>query len=190
MKAYTKRKKLFMVMLCIVLVTVMLAVMAYISLEILKGGLSLFSDFEKSSLIHHGAVPSGYTECEEYYDDKGFMDHTDYCKYFYTEEDDDLFTQDDRYKKVKKKDIKNIKGYFRNCSSHMGNQERGADFDFDDQCISAGDYVYIETKEGEKFETEEEENSEEAFVYGKYYDYSVYLYDKESHTLYYVHNDD
>lgn len=125
------------------------------------------------------AIPSGYTECEEHYED-GFMDYTDYCKYFYTQEYDAVFAEHKKYQIVKKQDIENITGYFEHCSALMRDSERGEEFDFDPQCISAGDRVYIDTKEGE-------ERSKDHY-YEKYEYYSVYLYDGESHTLYYVHN--
>lgn len=179
MKAYTKRKKLSMVMLCIVLVTVMLAVTAYVGINVIRDGFSWFQDYKTSQLIHHGAVPSGYVKCEEYYED-GFMDYTDYCKYYYTEKEDGIFAEDDRYKKIKKSDIKRVKGYFDHCGSMMGNQDRSVDFDFDSKCISTDDYVYIDTREGE--------THVDTLVYDKYDDYSVYLYDRENHILYYVHN--
>jgi len=38
-------------------------------------------------LLFEKAIPSGYTDCVEHYED-GFMDYTDYCKYFYTQEAD------------------------------------------------------------------------------------------------------
>lgn len=176
MERKTKKKRNHMVLLCIILVLLMLAITIYVWSVAVRIGFPWFSSLDP---IHHGAVPSGYTGCEEHYED-GFMNYTDYCKYFYTQENDDWFALSERYKKVMEQDIRDIKGYFSKCGALMESQARGADFDFDSQYISEGDYVYIDTREGEK--------RGEEFVYEKYDCYSVYLYDKESHTLFYVHN--
>lgn len=149
--------------------TVCLMILVCVSV---MSGLTGCSLFEK-------AIPSGYTDCVEHCED-GFMDYTDYCKYFYTQEADAVFARHEKYQLVKVQDIERITGYFNHCGDLMRGSERGAEFDVDLQCISAGDRVYIDTKEGE----ERSKNN----YYEKYECYSVYLYDVESHTLFYVHN--
>ena len=52
-------------------------------------------------------------------------------------------------------------------------------YDFDTSIITEGDYVRIETKEGEEIGDS---------TYGKYDNYSVYFFDRETLTLYYIHN--
>ena len=141
--------------------------------------ISLTTVFGISGCSLQKAIPSGYIECEEHFED-GFMDYTDYCKYYYKEGSEDIFAAHKGYEKVKEEETQNIRGYFDHCGSMMKAQERGAEFDFDPQCITVGDYVYIETKEGEQLGEQDR--------YEKYDAYSVYLYDRESHTLYYVHN--
>ena len=61
----------------------------------------------------------------------------------------------------------------------MISQEREKEYDFDINLITEGDYVKIKTKEGKKIG-----NSK----YGKFDDYSVYFFDVETLTLYYIHN--
>ena len=61
----------------------------------------------------------------------------------------------------------------------MDAADRTEEYDFDDSCISAGDYFYIKTKEGEAIG-----NSK----YEKFDDYYVYFYDTELATLFYIHS--
>ena len=49
----------------------------------------------------------------------------------------------------------------------------------DKSIINVGNYVRIKTKEGEKSGN---------YIYGKYISYSIYLFDVETLTLYYMHN--
>lgn len=113
MKEKTKQKRINMVLLCVILVMIMLVVTIYVWLMAVGTGFSWFNSLDP---VHHGAVPPGYTKCEEHYED-GFMNYTDYCKYFYTQENDDWFALNDSYKKVMKQDIKDIKGYFSKCGA-------------------------------------------------------------------------
>ena len=41
-------------------------------------------------------ILEGYSNCEEYYSE-GFQDYIDYCKYFYSEDDDNKFEESDYY---------------------------------------------------------------------------------------------
>lgn len=132
-------------------------------------GCSLFSDKE---------ILNGYINKDEHFDKKGLQDHTDYCKYYY-DASFDLFSENDTYSMVKEDDIENIRSYFTNFASWMDAADRTEEYDFDDSCISAGDYFYIKTKEGEAIG-----NSK----YEKFDDYYVYFYDTESATLFYIHS--
>lgn len=161
-----ERKKVLGIIIVATIVGVLVA-------GIIIGGLLIFG------IGRDRAVPAGYMGSDEYCED-GFMDYTDYCKYYYAGDADAIFAGADIYKEVRGEDVEKIKGYFQNCRSWMEAQGRGADFDFDPGCVSTGDYVYIDTREGQ----ERTINS----VYGEYDAYSIYLYDTGSHTLYYVHN--
>lgn len=175
MKEKKAANKSVLVILCVVLVFIMLM----ISAVVLRSGYAMFLQYGRLQLIHHGAVPFGYTACEEHYED-GFMDYTDYCQYYYTEETDSVFAADSTYEKVQEKDREKVRDYFLQFESILEGQGRSSEFHFDSQCISSGDYVYIETREGQQRTRES--------TYGKYDFFSVYFYDKESHILYYVHN--
>ena len=121
-------------------------------------------------------IPKGYIDKEEYLED-GFQDYTDYCKYIYNS--DEKFKSNKHYTHVNDKSIKKFKEYIEDFKSSMESQERLNEFDFDEKCISKNDYIRIVTKEGEKIGEG---------VYGKFDSYTVYYFDFETLTLYYMHN--
>ena len=61
----------------------------------------------------------------------------------------------------------------------MKTENRLDEYDFNQTCISAGDYVLIKTKEGEPIGDS---------YYEKYDNYTLYFFDTESLTLFYIHN--
>lgn len=119
-------------------------------------------------------VLDGYYDSNEYWDTEGFQDHTDYCKYFYGATADDKFINSGDYFKIDDNNIDNIKDYFKD---HEQWVREG--YDFDINIITIGDYYHLETREGQ--------NITEKYSYGKYDNYSVYLYDMEEHILYFIH---
>jgi len=141
------------------------SIVMIIGIAICISGCSSFSD---------KAILKGYIDKDEYFDKEGFQDYTDYCKYYY-EESNNLFLESNIYSVVIEDNIENIRSYFTNFESMMDSSE----YDFDDSCISEGDYIYIKTKEWE---------SSEDSKYTKFDDYTVYFYDTESATLFYIHS--
>lgn len=125
------------------------------------------------------AIIRGYYDKEEHYDPNGWQDYTDYCKYYYSEEYDKVFSKNKKYSLVRDEDISNIKSYFNNFSNWMSLLDRSDEYDFKLSNITSGDYVYINDREGEKIGDS---------YYEKYEDYTVYFYDTEQHTLYYIHS--
>lgn len=121
-------------------------------------------------------IPKGYTTKTEYYDKEGIQDHTDYAKYVY---DKVIVENDDNYTKVNENDIENIKSYFNDFKDVMESLERLNEYDFDINSITENDYVRIITKEGTPIGDS---------TYGKFDNYSVFLFDNETLTLYYIHN--
>lgn len=140
-----------------------------IGITIFINGCSSFSD---------KAILKGYIDKEEYFDKEGFQDYTDYCKYYY-EESNNLFLESNIYSGVTEYNLENIRSYFTNFESWMDSSDRSDEYDFDDSCISEGDYIYIKTKEWE---------SSGDSKYTKFADYNVYFYDTESATLFYIHS--
>lgn len=122
-------------------------------------------------------IPKGYIEKKEYFDEDGFQDYTDYAKYVYPSKE--VVINNKEYKKISEDDIDNVKGYFENFSSWMEMSGRINQFDIDLNIINEGDYVKIKTKEGKKMGNGQ---------YGKYDNYSIYFFDIETLTLYYIHN--
>ncbi|MBB6715530.1 hypothetical protein [Clostridium gasigenes] len=123
-------------------------------------------------------ILNGYISKDEHFDKDGFQDYTDYCKYYY-DASSDLFLENDIYSTVKEDDIENIRSYFTNFASWMDTADRAEEYDFDDSCISEGDYIYIKTKEGEAIGSSN---------YKKFDNYYVYFYDTQSATLFYIHS--
>ena len=117
-------------------------------------------------------VPEGYVNKAEHFQEEGSQDYTDYCKYEY--DSATYFESADEYNKVTAAEIENIKAYFDNFSSWMEIENRLEEYDFDDTCIDERDYVRIVNKEEEG--------------YDKFDYYSICYFDKESLTLYYIHN--
>lgn len=120
-------------------------------------------------------IPKGYISKIEHYDTEGIQDHTDYAKYIY---DKTIVENDNNYKLVQD-DINNIKSYFNDFKSVMESKERLNEYDFDIDSITENDYVRIITKEGTPIGDS---------TYGKFDNYSIFLFDSETLTLYYIHN--
>lgn len=130
-----------------------------------------------SSQADNIGIPKGYIDKKEYYDKDGFQDYTDYAKYIYSEPDIIIF--DDDYKKIFQEDIESIKGYFEDFKNRMESSNRLNEYDFKENVINEGDYIRIKTKEGQKIGDSE---------YTKYDNYSIYYFDMDSLTLYYIHS--
>lgn len=120
-------------------------------------------------------IPKGYISKTEYYDKDSIQDHTDYAKYIY----DKIIVENDKDYKLVQDDIDNVKSYFNDFKSVMESEERLNEYDFDIDSITENDYVRIITKEGTPIGDS---------TYGKFDNYSVYLFDSETLTLYYIHN--
>lgn len=130
-----------------------------------------------ASQANYAEIPKGYTDKEEHYDQDGFQDYTDYAKYIYPSQE--IIINDSEYEKITKDDIENIEGYFENFRNWMRVCNRLDEYDFDESIINEGDYIRIKTKEGQKIGDSK---------YEKYENYSIYYFDLETLTLYYIHN--
>ena len=127
-------------------------------------GCALGQLFEPYSLF-----PSGYTDKDEHFDPEGFQDYTDYCKYFY--DSAEPFERDGRFKPVADVGVETAAGYFEHFKDCMESEERLDEYDFDPGIISPDDLVQI--------------ISDPHFT--PYDDYDVFLFDVQSKTLYYIH---
>lgn len=119
-------------------------------------------------------IPSGYIRSTENFS-SGIQDHTDFCVYIY--ESANPVKNDADYSVATEEDVEILKGYFDDFKGWA--ELKGGPFSYQYFGVSAGDYFIIRTKEGQPVGDGE---------YGKYDDYSVWFFDIESLTLYYMHN--
>ncbi len=131
-----------------------------------------------SNYDYHFEIPDGYIYKVEFYDDNSFQDYTDYAKYIYSS--NEVIVNDEKYKIVEKTDIENIKKYFNNFYNQMKKEKRLEEYDFNLDMINEGDYIRIRKSV----------NKEADIIEPPYYDYySLYFFDIETLTLYYIHYD-
>ena len=126
------------------------------------------------------AIPWGYSSREEMLDPahKEFLaqDFNDYCKYYY--EDDSAVRSIPFYRVAGESDVQTILGYFDDFEGWVRACEQLAAYDFDKKCVTPGDLFFIKTLEGKPIGDDR---------YEKFDNYSVYLFDVETNTLYYIH---
>ena len=117
-----------------------------------------------------------YDKEECYWDEEGFRDYTDYCKYFYNDDTVSKFENDKRFKKIEEEDVEILTGFFNNYNGWVNNMKWYDKYDFDYQIqLKPGDYYYLIIKD---------ENT----VYGIYHNYDIYYVDMEKAILYYFHS--
>jgi len=110
-------------------------------------------------------IPRGYTDSEEHREEIPWMDWTDFCWYQYPPDDD--IKLPDTYERVAEKDVRIIKGYFDNTRMSLESADRLDEYEFDQSSINEGEPRGIG-------------------VYGRYDDYNLYFFDKETSRLYYL----
>ena len=113
--------------------------------------------------------PKGFTSCEEHFDPEATQDSVDYCKYFYP--DAEGFKADLRFMPVSEVGTESIEGYFENFRGWMETCGRLSEYDFDPAVISGDDFVKIRTEPH----------------FTEYDDYTLWYFDVQSCTMYYIH---
>ena len=131
---------------------------------------------KKGDYAEYLGIPKGYIEKYEYWDEEGFQDYTDYAKYIYPNKD--IVIMSDGFNIVKNEDKENIKPYFEDFYSSMKQQGRLDQYDFKIEQINEGDWIKTT-----KVEKGTWSDGGEFF-----YKYSVYYFDVDTLTLYYIHN--
>ena len=115
-----------------------------------------------------------YESKECYYDEEGFQDYADFCKYYYNETTIKKFETHSKFKIVTESDIEVIRGYFEDFELWAEEMYYYENYDFDYITqIKEGDYYYIYV-----------DPNYNTFEYG-YYD--VYYVDMTKQILYFVH---
>lgn len=128
-------------------------------------------------LFHDSHIPCDYISKEEHWDENSVPDSTDYCVYRY--DSVRSFENMIDYQIIKDDEIQVLVGYFSNFREWMKVEKRLDQYSFDDSCISTGDYYFIRTKEGQSVGNGK---------YRRFDNYSVYFFDVDTLTLYYIHN--
>ena len=116
------------------------------------------------------SIPSGYVSKEEHFEQGGFQDYTDYAKYIY--ESSSAFENNGDYLTVSGTDITIIKEYTDHFKDWMSIDNRLHEYNFDDSCITIGDYYRLKIK----------------YEDNPLSDYTLWFFDTETYTLYYFHN--
>ena len=142
------------------LITLLILLPIFLLLFIITSGFGLIPN----SFIYE--IPRGYVDKYENYQEDGFQDYRDYAEYKYTEETKKSIVNNKKYKVMTMEDVSIVDGYFKNMGYYLRD------------IISEGDYVRIKTREGETIGN---------FTYGKYDKYTVYFFDVDSLTLFYIH---
>lgn len=125
-----------------------------------------------------------------YKDSKTFSDGSEadssvqeFSKYIYDESYDKKFAGNDDYTKVDSKNIDEISGFVENFDSWAELSSFSDDYDFSKESVTEGDYYVIADS------TTSDDNVGQRKERRVYRAYSIYYYDTETHTLYYIHCD-
>ncbi len=127
-------------------------------------------------LLSDRNVIKGYFKSETYGDKYGFQHYLEYYKYYYEPKKDADFYK--LYDKVNKENINEIKLYYNNFKERMDKQNRLQEYDFNENIIDESDYFILFDKNNRNFGKN----------YAKYYYYTLYFYDTNSHILYVLYN--
>ena len=128
-------------------------------------------------------VLQGYSGNESYSDGDETSTQQDFSIYIYDKSYDSKFSKDENYIKVTSKNKEDITGYFQDFDTWGTTSSFSDNYNFKTDMITDGDYYCIAD---EKVNISSVGQRKAVKIY---HEYSVYYYDTESHTLYYIHND-
>jgi len=120
-------------------------------------------------------MPIGYIEKEEYYDETGFTEFMDYAKYVYPFKS--IISYNKKYEILKENNIDKVRDYFSDFSFSLSNELEGV-YDFDEDIITEGDYVRVQNAEQFNYPSGS---------FGNYTNLTIFYFDVETLTLYYIH---
>lgn len=161
-------KKIWIILLSIILVIVLIPTVLLLSLWGYKHQNSPFA-----------TLPD--YEMKEYYTSGGFQDFTDYAEYSY----DGITPQDLESSKyftiTTVEDVEEILLHINNFKKRVKacGGELMENYDFDESIVTDGDYFYIKSKHGEPIGQG---------IYNKFDNYTVYYFDVDKQILYYFHS--
>ena len=126
--------------------------------------------------LNNKNIINGYYKAEEHFDTFAIQDSVDYCKYYYTDKYDEIFTKE--YSKISEENINEIKEYFNKFREWMEACDRLNEYDFDESIIDSNDLYLLY----DKFN-----NNSSSIEYKKFENFTMYFYDINNHVLYYIH---
>ncbi|MBR2452610.1 MAG: hypothetical protein IKB32_00970 [Clostridia bacterium] len=121
-----------------------------------------------------------YENSDCYYSD-GFQDYTNYCKYYFSNNDTiiEILKENKYFKPLTQEDVEEVKSYFENFKGWVEYEEYEDKYDFRYDSVDTSDYFYIENKD----------NCEKYKIYpDKYAAYNVYFFDVQTKMLYFIHS--
>lgn len=151
-------------------------VIKIISIILLIIALLILSISSFNYLMRDRNIINGYYKSEIYGDKYGFQHYTEYYKYYYNTDKDINFYR--LYNKIDNEHIEEIKSYCNDFKERMNAQNRLNEYDFDESIIKEENYFII-TKLS---------NSDGVSSNKKFYNYTVYIYDTNTHVLYCLHS--
>ena len=123
----------------------------------------------------------GVYEKKEFFSSGGFLDFTDYAKYYYTSAN---IVENKYLTQIQETDFAGINthlddfdGWIETIKNAEPFSEVVVNYDFDREIIDTGDYFYIDSEERTW------SDGHTSFVR-----YSIYLFDTQTQVLYYFHN--
>ena len=140
----------------------------------------LFAFLTSCSYSHENEDAAIFYNYKKYdkYEFGGIADFIKYKKIYYDANSEEKFRNSDLYTCIDQTNIDEVKNYFNYATNLINNKKK---YDFEDSIVTFGDYFYLYTMEGKEINGSKRK-------YGKYDLYTIYFYDIESHTLFYLHN--
>ncbi len=124
----------------------------------------------------------GKYKSREFYTEGAFQDYTDYAKYYYDSVD---LTDNEYFSKIEQSDIDVLNEHLDDFESFIetyrkrdATREIVVNYDFDRSVIDNEDYLYIESENYDPLD-------DGSIVF---FSYDIYLFDTQTNTLYYFHN--
>ncbi|MGN1132339.1 MAG: hypothetical protein ACI4RL_05495 [Ruminococcus sp.] len=127
-------------------------------------------------------IIKGYKD-SEVYSDNNENDKENFSKYIYDESADAKFAKSEEYEKVTADNKEDVTAFFEDFQEWAGISTFQDKYDIESDIVTEGDYFSITDSDLNN------DNIGQRKSRTIYRQYSLYLYDTESHTLYYINHD-
>ena len=121
-----------------------------------------------------------YEDAERHYSE-GVQDYTNYCKYYYSQNENivDALEENEYYNKVSEGDVEYIKSYFAKFEDRVRYADYKDKYDFDIDIIDNADYYCMQNKSNcEKYKN----------YHNEYAAFDIYFFDAQTQILYFIHS--